>query len=346
MRPNSAFLLRTVLLAAAVGCASSGPEKPAVDDAAFSASRAWAHLRALVELGPRVTGTPGGIAARDYLREELARIGLELREDAFDITSDSGVKYVEGSHLTGILHGESQDIIFLAAHYDTQRFEEFSFVGANDGGSGPALLLELARVLSLRKPPYTVWFSFLDAEMPLRPGGPPDERLLGSRALAHLLLEEGVLAKIRIGVVFDQVADAELRIARDLRSHRTYREIFWSAAARMGRQGAFPSDAPFDAPLASHLAFNELGMRRMVAIVDSRYGGEAEPGTYAGTEHDTLEHCAPESLETVGIVTLAALDDIMDLLQRVDRYARRPALEPAPSAPLPEDAAQSQGTAP
>ena len=126
-------------------------------------------------------------------------------------------------------------LIVLAAPYDTRPFESFRFVGANDGGSGAALLLEIARNLTERPLAYTVRIYFLDGEAPQLAEEPDRTRkgLFGSRSLARDLVEEQQLAKIRLLVVFNRVADADLRIARDLYSHRIYRDEFWRAGARL-----------------------------------------------------------------------------------------------------------------
>jgi hypothetical protein len=217
----------------------------------------------------------------------------------------------------------------------------------SDGSSGPALLLELARVMAARPSPYTMWFMFLDAEEPLMPELPLDQTLLGSRALTQLLAHENLLSRMRAGVVFDRVAGADLRIARDLRSHRVYREIFWSAAAKRGRGDVFPAQAPFETPHASHLIFAAAGMQRVVAIVGSTSQSSTEHGNSPAPASTASE---PASLESVGVVAETALQEITKLLRRVDRYAPRPAASPpaaggtSDAPPAPQEAEPAAGT--
>ena len=122
-------------------------------------------------------------------------------------------------------------------------------------------------------------------------------------------------------IYINRVGDADLRIARDLMSHRIYREEFWKAAAALDRTYAFPRDAAFENAGVAHRYLAQIGFRQIVSIVDTSFGGDQPPGLYAGTAQDTIERCSPESLETVGVVTLGALDAISARLGKIDRFA-------------------------
>ena len=233
-------------------------------------------------------------------------------------------------NLKVVIPGASPQIFVLTAAYDTRPFDSFRFVGANDGASAPALLLELARVIQAHPLPYTTWIVFLDREAP-QAGDPTGEPLLaGSSVLATELLLGAKPEPVRLVVSFQQVGDADLRIARDLRSHRLFREEFWLAAARLGRTDAFRPGDRFESPPGSHLSFVSVGFRGVVLISDPSYGGDEPPGTFANSEDDTPEHCSPQSLATVGMVTLEALDRIGERLAKIDRYTKKTA-EPAPA---------------
>ena len=122
-------------------------------------------------------------------------------------------------------------------------------------------------------------------------------------------------------IYLNRVGDADLRIARDLMSHRIYREEFWKAAAALDRTHAFPRDAAYENAGIAHRYFVQIGLRQIVSIVDTSFGGDQPPGLYAGTAQDTIERCSPESLETVGVVVLEALDAISKRLGKIDRFA-------------------------
>lgn len=322
-----------------------GPAQPAHE--AFSSERAWSDLEALSAMGSRASGSAGARKARRYIREQLEALEIEVEEIVTPVELD-GAGSVELTHLVAILPGDSPQLFLLVAPYDSSRLDDVDFVGTNDGASGAALLLEFARVLAERPLPYTTRFVFLDGEGRLGRGGPAFEgrRRLGSRLLADRMASEGELSAVRLLVAFNRVCDADLRIARDLGSHRMYREEFWKSAGRLGRTEAFPPEELFESPQASHLAFRDRGVRPVIAIGDTAFGGAEPPGVYADTEEDDLAHCAPESLETVGVVSLAALETIGERLAKIDRFARSPLTEVEPSAAEPEPAGDAAETVP
>ena len=307
-----------------------------------------------------MTGTPGAAEARAFLRSELEKLGLSVEERRVAGPAGPDGAPRELVNLVAVIPGDSPQVFVLAAPYDTRGFESFRFVGANDGASAPALLLELARVIQARPLHYTTWIVFLDGEAPPTAEAAADAEpaLAGSRAFAHELSSEAGAPTVRMIVLFQQVGDADLRIARDLRSHRQFREEFWLAAARLGRGDAFRSEDPFEAPAGSHLAFLEAGFRPVVLITDPAHGGSEPPGAFANSEDDTPERCSAQSLANVGKVTLAALDRIAGRLAKIDRYAKPPArvapaaseapaeTEPAAEPPAPEEPAAEPPPAP
>jgi len=326
----SLWISLLVFCASAAGCQSapaqpSGPLPAAIAAATdFSGDAAFAHLRALAALGPRVTGTPGAAAARAYLRAELEKLGVRVEERRVEGPPGPDGAPQELVNLVAVIPGNSPQIFVLAAPYDTRRFESFPFIGANDGASAPALLLELARAIQVSPLRYTTWIVFLDGEAPRAAGAADDAEpaLAGSNALARELLAEPAAAPVRLVVLFQQVGDVDLHIARDLRSHRLYREEFWLAAARLGRKDVFRPQDPFESPAGSHEAFLAAGFRGVVLITDPSYGGDEPPGAFANSEDDTPEHCSPQSLASVGVVTLETLDQIGGRLAKIDRFTK------------------------
>jgi Zn-dependent M28 family amino/carboxypeptidase len=216
--------------------------------------------------------------------------------------------------------GESEQVILLMAPYDSRALPGIRFLGLNDGASGAALLLEVARVLASRPLPYTTWLLFLDGEAAGSDGEPG---LNGSRVFAAQAKADGSLSRMRLALYTNRVCDADLRIARDLFSHRQYRDAFWDAALRLGFSDHFEQDA-FQSPKAGHLAFRAAGFVQIIALQDTSFGGGDPPGAFANSEQDNLEHCAPESLEIVGRVILEGLDEISARLRKIDRFASSP----------------------
>jgi hypothetical protein len=323
-RPISGSLrLSAIVGALLLGCggAPSQPAPPATPhtDAtaphSFSSARAWSDLEALSALGPRVSGSKAAGDARRYITQQLEAAGLPVLEIEARRELE-GVGSLEWTHVATTIEGTSPELFVLLAPYDTGHFEEFSFLGVNDGASGAALLLELAR---------------------------EELRWLGSQTLAETMEEEGLLPSIRLLLAVNRVCDAEIRIARDLGSHRHHREEFWKVAAALGHVEAFPPEQGFESVQASHRAFAARGVRPVVAIVDTAFGGDAPPGVYADSEEDAIVHCAPESLEVVGTVTLRALETIGRRLAKIDRFSQSPLAEleapPEASDPIPDSEA-------
>jgi hypothetical protein len=176
-----------------------------------------------------------------------------------------------------------------------------------------------------------------DEQVPGDPAGPATDAtgelaFLGSRSFVSALAVGKELEGIRLAVVFDAVADSDLRIARDLSSHRVYRETFWEAAHDLDQGRAFSPDQGLELPQTAHRSFADQGIRGVVAIVDNRYGGDVVPGAYWHTEDDTGSHCSPRSLAAVGEVSVEALGRIGERLSRIDRFAAYP-LEGLPGPP-------------
>ena len=334
MRARIAVLSASLVLLGPLGPGCQGPPEPPQPEPGpvlsepprepFSSERAWQHLEVLTAIGPRPAGSEGGRQARAQLRGALEALDLEVHEQRITRTPEAGGPPLEIVNLVGVIPGSLPDLFVLAAPYDTRRFESFRFIGANDGGSGAALLLELARLLAANPLPYTTWIVFLDGEaLPRGPGDPGPGRH-GSRMLARRLVELDAIPAVRLLVVFNRVGDADLRIARDLLSHRAYREEFWRAAKRLDLGASFSPTSPYDSVVASHVPLAQAGVRSVVAIVDTSFGGGAPPGAYADSEDDDLAHCAPESLDSVGRVSIEALDTIAWRLAKIDRFAGSP----------------------
>jgi glutaminyl-peptide cyclotransferase len=294
--------------------------------AKFSAGRAWHHVEVLTRIGERSVGTRANSQARNYLRSKLTKLGAEVREFPLALGGEGAARDVEAVHIVGVLPGASRSAVLLAAHYDTASVDGMRLVGANDGASGPALVLELGRVLARAENPYTIWLVLLDGEAVDEDGTTGEPAYLGSRSLAiHLFEHEAELAQaIRVGIFFNQVCDSELTIARDLNSHSVYRDLFWEVGDELGGSPSFASDETFRLIRGSHLGFREAGLRGVVAIADDQLGPGLPPGEFWRTEQDELENCSAASFEQVGRVSSEAIARIMQRLARIDQFAASP----------------------
>jgi hypothetical protein len=305
-----------VSLGVALGCAVSSAPPPEELSAAvepFSGERAFALLEKIVALGTRVGGTPGSASMHGFVRGELEALDLEVHEDAFEWKGAEQAEPIWLSNLWADVPGAEPGLLVVATPFDQAPTPG---AGANEGGSGAALLLELARTLRDRPLPYTVRLLFLDGELL-----DPNALFLGSEH-AHLVLSEsGELAQVRLLLYLHQVADRDLEIRRDLLSDRKLRDRFFTAAQRSGYEQAFPSAAPFDELHLGHEVFRRHRFVQVVALADVRYGGPEFPGEHWRTEADDLAHCSPESLAAVGTVVRAGLEAVASHQLAVDRIS-------------------------
>ena len=138
-----------------------------------------------------------------------------MEEDPFVASTPIGP--IPMTNLIAKFRGSRRETVIVAGHYDTKRFDEFRFLGANDGGSSAALLVELARVLGARRNALNYWLVFFDGEEAVRDWSATDS-LYGSRHLVEKLSSSGELSRIQALILVDMIGDAQLRIPREYNS--------------------------------------------------------------------------------------------------------------------------------
>src|SRR5216684_6531655 len=195
----------------------------------FDSNRAWEHLRQLVALGPRPAGSAAIEQSRVYIKNHLAAAGVSVTEQAWDDQTPTG--RVHMVNLIATIPGASKDRLVVAGHYDTKKFREFRFLGANDGGSSAAFVLELARVLKSRRNPLTIELLFLDGEEAVVEWQ-GDDHTYGSRHYVADARRTGSLASLKAFVLVDMIADRDLQIKRDLNSTPWLTDVIWAAAQK------------------------------------------------------------------------------------------------------------------
>lgn len=263
----------------------------------FDGGAAFEHLRRLVALGPRPAGSPQIEQSRQYIRQQLTAIGVPVVEQAWDDRTPAGP--VRMVNLMARLPGASRDRLVIAGHYDTKRFTDFRFVGANDGGSSAAFLLELTRALKGRQNTFTIELLFLDGEEAVVSWQDTD-RVYGSRHYVEAARRDGSLTSIKALLLVDMIADRDLELKRDLNSTPWLTRIIWNTARERGLGRYFVDEAT--AIEDDHLPFLEAGVPA-VDLIDLDY-----PEWH--TEDDTLEAVDARGLQIVGDVVLAALPQI------------------------------------
>jgi glutaminyl-peptide cyclotransferase len=286
--------------AALVICAAATWSLPAAGPSGFNGARAFEDLRRLVAFGPRPSGSEALVATRQYIVQQLKRADVRVEEDEF--TALTPIGNVPMTNLIAKFPGTRPQVVLLAGHYDTKRFEDIRFVGANDGGSSAALLIELARLLASRKNTLTYWLVFFDGEEAIQQWSANDS-LYGSRHLVQKLSASGDLSRIQAMILVDMIGDAKLEIRRDYNSTPWLTDLTFRTARQMGYGKFFP-----DTPTAvedDHLPFVNAGVSAVDLI--SHFGPD---DSYWHTAKDTLGHCSPLSLTIVGRVVTAVLSEL------------------------------------
>jgi glutaminyl-peptide cyclotransferase len=301
-----------IALGVAVGVAALWPGKARLTAvthaqgpvASFDAARAFQHLERIVAIGPRPAGSTPLRQARAYITRQLGTMGLTVQEQPFTVASPVG--RVEMVNLIVRLPGERPDRILFAGHYDTKLMANEPFVGANDGGSSAAFLIELARVLATRPRAFTYELIWLDGEEAFCTGwtecGTPasPDNTYGSRYYVNAAREAGALSSLRALILVDMIGDRQLEIRRDSYSTPWLVDLVWAAASRRGHDRVF-----VDATTAiedDHLPFLRAGVPA-IDIIDLDYPAWHTPA-------DTLDRVSADSLQIVGDVILDALPAI------------------------------------
>ncbi|MHB8654212.1 MAG: M28 family peptidase [Terriglobia bacterium] len=289
-----------------LGCALpllAAPRRVAVarPDAAFSGPRAFDDLKRLVAFGPRPAGSKPLSDSRRWIVRQLEQMGYKVEEDIFQ--ADTPVGSITMINLRVIIPGESPKVVMVAGHYDTKRFEDFNFVGANDGGSSAAFLLEMARVLAHRKNQFTTWLVFFDGEEAEVKWSDTDS-LYGSRHMVQKITASGDLGRIHAMILVDMIGDAKLDIYRDANSTSWLTDEVFKTAKHLGYSKYFLNEQR--AYEDDHIPFVNAGVSA-VDIIDLDYGPD---GSYWHTTKDTLDKCSPQSLAIVGQVVLGTMAEL------------------------------------
>jgi len=263
----------------------------------FSGRNAYTHVRRLVALGPRAVGTPGNRQAGDYIIRHLERYGWEVSTQEFAY-GDENLRNI----IARKGHGP---IVLLGTHYDTRPLADRDpsdrtqpVPGANDGGSGVGVLLELGRILG---PPATeqaeIWLVFFDGEDRGEIEGWPYS--VGAYQMVSDLARSGA-AKPSYVVVVDMVGDADQTIYYEWSSTMALQEHIWGIAERLG-YGAYFKKQVRHHILDDHTPFVQWGVPAAL-LIDFDY-------RYWHTTQDTSDKISADSLQRVGAILETLLNE-------------------------------------
>ena len=274
----------------------TGAEAATENPPDFNASLAMQYLKEIVAYGPRPIGSKNHQKVETYILSHLK--GDDVEQDAFEINT-SECKF-QVRNIIAKFPGTRDGIIVIASHYDTNwPLRNTSYVGANDGASSSALLLEIANQLRGKKRDgYSVWLLWDDAEESMRLPWYDPESLYGVRHLAEKWEKDGTLKKMKVFLLEDLIGDADLNIDRDSNSTPWLEDLVYQAATRVGYQSHFfrRQNTVED----DHAPFLQRGVPS-ADLIDFDYGYN---NVFWHTTQDTVDKLSPKSLSIVGTVTL------------------------------------------
>jgi glutaminyl-peptide cyclotransferase len=258
--------------------------QPTTTPAAFDGQRAYEDVKTQVDFGSRVPGTEGHTKVQKWIRSELESAGWQV-----EIQKSEAL----GHPVENIVakRSDASPQIIIGAHYDTRMYadqdsdpaQHLNYVpGANDGASGVAVLLGLAR--SLTPDTIPVWLVFFDTEDNGNIEG--WDWILGSREFV-----KNNPVQPRAAIVVDMIGDADLNIYKERNSNSVVSDAIWATAKDLGYEKEFITDYKYSM-IDDHTPFLEAGIAA-VDLIDFDY-------PYWHTSQDTPDKVSAESLQAVG----------------------------------------------
>ena len=283
--------------------ASSPPAAPAVRSA-FDGDRAYADLTAQCAMGVRPPGSAAHERCRAFILKQLAPNVDKVDTQAFSYHDPDRKVTLRLTNIVGVINPAATKKVLLFTHWDTRPtadqdldHKDKPILGADDGASGTAALLELARVFHAKRPTVGVVLLFVDGE----DWGPGENRMyLGSRYFAQ---RPGPY-RPAYAILLDMIGQKDLRIPREAGSQAEHPELndkVWAAAAGLGYGAQFPDSPVGQAIGDDHVPFNAAGIPA-IDLIDFDY-------PYWHTLGDTADKCSPQSLKAVGDVLAKVVTD-------------------------------------
>jgi len=275
----------SILLMALLACANTENNANNANQSQFDGQRAYQDVIAQTAFEERYPGTLGHEQVLAYLSDELIKAG-------WDVERQTAI--IKGKEVYNLIASQDDQYpyILLGAHYDNRMYADQDpeqslrnspVPGANDGGSGVAVLLELSRTLP-KNLPIPVRLVFFDAE---DNGGIGDwDWILGSTAFVR-----DMEPLPQSAIILDMIGDMDLQVYYERNSDPAIREEIWMAADQLGYGDVFIREERH-AMLDDHTPFLQAGIPA-VNVIDFDY-------PYWHTTQDTVDKVSPTSLQVIG----------------------------------------------
>jgi glutaminyl-peptide cyclotransferase len=298
--------------ASPVAVVTQPDQTPAPGQAApFDSGKAWEHLRQMVAIGPRPAGSEALKQTRAYITRQVSAAGLTVEEQPFTVQTPIGS--VNMINLITRLPGRRTDKILITGHYDTKLIKTSVFVGASDGASSAAMLIELARVLKGRSHEYTYEFVWFDGEEAFCPGwdecgrpGSPDNTY-GSRYYVDALKKANAVSSVKAMILLDMIGAKNLILRKDTDISTPWlNDLVWATAKKLGHGATFTDQSGGGVGGDDHEPFAKAGIPTVDIIDLADYPQWHNDAACC----DDLDHVSARSLQIVGDVVVASLPEI------------------------------------
>jgi hypothetical protein len=268
----------------------------------FNAKRAMGYLEAICAIGPRMSGTGGMKKQQELIQAHFEKLGAKVVFQTFKAKQRSQPKEIEMANIIVSWHPDRQKRVILCSHYDTRPIADREpdkrkwrekFLSANDGGSGVALLMELANHMKDLKTPVGVDFVFFDGEEWVF--NQTDKYFFGSEYFAKTWKATKDRPDYKAAILLDMIAGENLRLPAEgtswFRARPLVQEI-WTLAGEL-RSSAFINKVG-DRVMDDHLALQNVGIPA-IDLIDFEY-------PHWHRLSDVPENCSGESMEQVARV--------------------------------------------
>jgi hypothetical protein len=295
--------------------------RPTLESIPIDGRQAYRYLEQICDLGPRPSGSAGMLKQQELLTTHFQALGATVNLQQFPVRHPVDGSQVTLANMIVEWHPDRQRRILLCAHYDTRPYPDRDrrnpkgrFIGANDGGSGVAALMEMGRHMADLDGPYGIDFVLFDAEEFIFDED-RDAYFLGSEHFARQYVAKPPSHRYRAGVLLDMIGDKQLQIYQEKNSLRHARSVvrgIWSTADRLGVSEFVPRSRYEIRD--DHLALNEIARIPTCDIIDFDYP-RTRTASYWHTEADTPDKCTPLSLAKVSWVVLEWLKSVQQTPQ-------------------------------
>lgn len=293
------------------------PNAPKVGN--FSADTAFAYIEKQLAFGPRVPNTPAHKVTRDWLIQEFQRLGAKVTPQDFKATAYTGTE-LSGTNIIASYKPENPNRLILAAHWDSRHIsdrdpdpanQKKGVPAADDGASGVAVLLEVARQLQANPIELGVDLILFDLEDYGDDNNETEEGAafwcLGSQHWSRNPHASDYRA--RYGILLDMVGAKGAQFLKEGTSMRYAPDKMnkvWQLAQAMGYSSYFRNE-PTGGIIDDHYFVNQIAQIPMIDIINRPGGTESGFGPHWHTQNDNISIIDKNTLKAVGQVVLAVL---------------------------------------